>query len=186
MLLETLLTGVLSGGATGLIGIALQQGGDARKRRDDLERLRLEHDQTRELFKLEADRQVQVAKLDAESAERLAGIALEGRLAESADTNYQASLSHDRASYVPEGKGVPWLLSLVDFLRGLVRPGATAYSLALLTVLVLWVQELWAASGLKLTPEQVMRLVMEIIGTATYLATTCTVWWFGVRPAQRK
>lgn len=56
MLLETLLTGVLSGGATGLIGIALQQWGDARKRRDDLERLRLEHDQTRELFKLEADR----------------------------------------------------------------------------------------------------------------------------------
>ena len=57
-LLGTVVTGVLSGGATGLIGIALQQWGDSRKRADDLARLRLEHEQTRELARIEADRQL--------------------------------------------------------------------------------------------------------------------------------
>ena len=52
-LLGTVVTGVLSGGATGLIGIALQQWGDSRKRADDLARLRLEHEQTRELARIE-------------------------------------------------------------------------------------------------------------------------------------
>ena len=69
---------------------------------------------------------------------------------------------------------------------GEIRPGATGYSLALLTMLMLWVQDTWGRAGLQLTPEQIMRLTMEVIGTVTYLATTTTVWWFGVRPAQRR
>lgn len=201
-LLGTVVTGVLSGGATGLIGIALQQWGDSRKRADDLARLRLEHEQTRELARIEADRQLEAAKLSADSAERLADIALEARIAEGADLNYQASLRHDAATYVPAaalspgaaqgrwGRFVAGLVTLmlgtVDFLRGLIRPGATGYSLALLTMLMLWVQDMWGRAGLQLTPEQVMRLTMEVIGTVTYLATTCTIWWFGVRPAQRR
>lgn len=201
-LLGTVVTGVLSGGATGLIGIALQQWGDSRKRADDLARLRLEHEQTRELARIEADRQLEAAKLSADSAERLADIALEARIAEGADLNYQASLKHDAATYVPPAALAPgaaqgrWgrfvagvgvlMLGTVDFLRGLIRPGATGYSLALLTVLMLWVQDMWGRAGLQLTPEQVMRLTMEVIGTVTYLATTTTVWWYGVRPAQRR
>ena len=201
-LLGTVVTGVLSGGATGLIGIALQQWGDSRKRADDLARLRLEHEQTRELARIEADRQLEVAKLAADSAERLADIALEARIAEGADLNYRASLAHDAATYVPPAALAPgaaqgrWgrfvaglvtlMLGAVDFLRGLIRPGATGYSLALLTMLMLWVQDMLGRAGLQLTPEQVMRLTMEVIGTVTYLATTCTVWWFGVRPTQRR
>jgi hypothetical protein len=190
-LLGTVVTGVLSGGATGLIGIALQQWGDSRKRTDDLARLRLEHEQTRELAKLEADKQLELAKLGADSAERLAQLQAEARIEESADLNYRASFEHDRATYLDKGaqaqsRAARWMMAVVDFVRGIIRPGATIYSMGLLTVLMLWVRDLYARTGVTLTPDQTMRLVMEIVGTCTYLATTTTVWWFGVRPAQRR
>lgn len=201
-LIGTVVTGVLSGGATGLIGIALQQWGESRKRRDDIERLKLENEQAERLARLESERQLQVAQLGAESAERLAQIQAEARIEEGADLNYRASLEHDKAAYLdpraqdlsaPKTRSgriasavVVLLMGLVDTARGLIRPGATIYSLALLTMLTLWVREMYARAGLQLAPDQVMRLTMEIVGTCTYLATTCTVWWFGVRPAQRK
>ena len=190
-ILGTVVTGVLSGGATGLIGIALQQWGESRKRRDDLERLKLENEQTERLAKIESDRQLAVAQLGADSAERLAEIQAEARIAEGADLNYRASLDADKASYLAPGaqeksRLARWLMAIVDAARGLIRPGATAYSLGLLTALMVWVQSMWARSGLTMTPDQTMRLTMEIIGTVTYLATTTTVWWFGVRPGQRK
>lgn len=190
-LLGSAVTGVLSGGATGLIGIALQQWGESKKRGDDIERLKLEHAQAERLAQLETARQLEIAKLGADSADRLAQLQAEARVEESADLNYRASMEHDKAAYLAPGaqtssRVARWLMALVDTARGLIRPGATVYSLGLLTVLMLWVRDLYARQGLSMTPDQTMRLSMEIIGTVTYLATTCTVWWFGVRPPQRK
>ena len=77
-------------------------------------------------------------------------------------------------------------MSLVDFLRGLIRPGATAYTLALQTALLWWVGDLYRQRQLTLSAGQQAELVMLVVGTTSYLCTTCVVWWFGARPQSRR
>lgn len=84
----------------------------------------------------------------------------------------------------------PWPSSAADARRPACHRNRLAWalgnSLALLTMLLIWVHDLWLRSGAQLTQAQQMQITMEVIGTCTYLAVTCTVWWFGVRPAARK
>ena len=198
----SIIGGVFSGGATGLIGIALSMIGEAKKRQTDLELAKLQHAQTLELRRLDIEQQARMAEMSAASAERLAEINAEARASESASADYQASLKADKATYVSEGalriskadggftrfvKGsVLGGLGLVDVLRGLIRPAATIYSMILLTLLFIWVRDIYARSAVVMTQEQAHKLTMDVVDTITYLATTVCVWWFGVRGQQKK
>lgn len=188
---SSVISGVLSGGATGLLGVLLQQWGEHRKRAQEIEVLTLQHAQAVELRRLDQEQQLRIAGLEAANAERLAELDAMARADESASADYRSSMQADRATYLDAGaqqasRVARWMMAAVDFLRGIIRPGATIYSLALLTMLLIWVHDLWLRSGAQLTQAQQMQITMEIIGTCTYLAVTCTVWWFGVRPAARK
>ena len=194
MLLElagTIMSGVLSGGATGLLGVALQQWGEAKKRQADLDMLKQQHTQTLELKRLDNEQQMRLAATEAASAERLAEIQAQARADEAASSDYQASLKADTATYLDKdaqkrSRLARWLMAIVDFLRGIIRPGITAYAMGLQTLLLLWVHDLWVQHQLNMGADMQAKLVMEIVGTTTYLVTTTTVWWFGVRPAARK
>lgn len=187
----SVVSGVLSGGATGLLGVLLQQWGDHRRRGQEIEMLRLQHAQAIELRRLDQEQQLRIASLDAASAERLAEIDAMARADESAASDYRASLQADRATYLDPAaqqasRAARLAMATVDLLRGIIRPGATIYSLCLLTLLLMWVLDIWQRSGAAITQAQQMQITSEVIGTVTYLAVTCTVWWFGVRPAARK
>lgn len=190
-MIGSIVTGVMSGGATGLIGIALQQWGESRKRAQDIELTKLQHAQAIELHRIDGEQQLALAQLQAASADRIAELQALTRASETASDDYRSSLNADRATYMDtqaqrNSRLARWLMAIVDFLRGIIRPGATLYSLALLTMLLSWVQDMHAKSALPLTPSDAMTLAREVVGTATYLVTTCTVWWFGVRPAARR
>lgn len=182
-ILGTLLTGVLSGGATGLIGVLLQRYFDHKSKAQDIEKLKLQLDNAKELAKIEGERSTRVAELD-----------MEARFAEADADVMEASFKHDAASYSsPEagkragfsGALVTVLMAIVDAARGLLRPGMTAYLCWLTTVMFFWVRELADTYGLKLTAEQVMGLMLQIIATILYVFVTCTTWWFGARPPKK-
>ena len=182
----SLITGVLSGGATGLLGILIQQWGDNKKRTHDLELLKQQHTQTLELRRIEGEQALQMATVSAESAEKLAEIQAAARLEESASDDYRASVASDRATYSsPEAQKVWYVaaaMGFVDFLRGIIRPGITIYSMVLLTLLLYWVHDMWSRSLLVLSQDDTKKLMLEVVGTTTYLVITTTVWWFGRRP----
>lgn len=194
MLLElasTVFTGVLSGGATGLLGVALQQWGDIKKRQHDLETLKESNKLTLQLAAQEAANRLEVTKVDAASAERLAELDALAKATAAASEDYRASLNADKATYLDkdaQGKSrvATWLMAFVDFLRGIIRPGITAYAMGLQTFLLFWVHDMFMRSQANMSSDLQTKLVVEVVGTTTYLVTTCTVWWFGVRPAQRK
>lgn len=186
----TVVSGVLSGGATGLLGIALQQWGESRRRVHDIELVRLQMEQARELQRIDAESRLELARLGADAAERLADLDAAARADALGSADMRASFEADRATYLqPEAqqqsRTARVMMALVDMLRGFVRPAATVYSLVLLTLLMLWVQRLYGSIGPALSPAEVVKLATEVVGTITYLAVTCTVWWFGVRPASR-
>lgn len=186
-----LVTGVMSGGATGLIGLLIQGWSESRKRAQDIELLKVQHLQTLELRKIDAEQQVKMATMDAASAERLAELEAMARADESANASLRASYDHDRATYLDsdaqkKSRVARWMMGLVDFTRGIIRPGITAYSMVILSALALWVQNLFLQKQIVLTPDQTFKLVMEVIGTITYITTTSVVWWFGARANQKK
>lgn len=185
-ILGTLISGIFSGGATGLLGVLLQRIFDLKKQAQDIELVKLNNANALEVRKLELDAQERMTNRTAEAQERVADLDAQAREAEAAERSYQASHASDKATYLaPEAQQqsrvARWLMALVDFCRGIIRPGVTVYALALLTVLVFWVRDMYARSLITLTPQQTQELALQIIGTVTYLATTCTVWWFGVR-----
>ena len=192
---STAISGILSGGATGLIGLGLQQFFEYRKRQQDIAMMELQHKQTLELRALDNQQQIRMAEMSAASAERLAEIDAMARATESADANFRASFGNDKASYLDakaqQRKGfvgglVTVLMGLVDFMRGMIRPGMTIYSNVLLALLMLWVQRLWDQHNVVMDKDATVKLAMSIIDTITYLATTTCVWWFGVRSNQKK
>ena len=82
-------------------------------------------------------------------------------------------------SHVTPGQN--WLLVCLDVVRGLIRPGLTAY-LAVLTSLIYWQNiHVMAKEGMTMDPEHAFTLVNGCQDTVTYLFTTAVCFWFGTR-----
>lgn len=182
--LGTLITGVLSGGATGLLGVLIQRFFDFKHKQQEIEIVKLQLANSIELAKMETERTLKAAEID-----------MEGKLAVSDGEVMQASFRHDAASYLNPaaqtkrgfvGSILAMAMGAVDFLRGILRPGMTAYLCWLVTVMFFWVRELAASHGLSLTPDQVMQLMVQVIATILYVFTTTALWWFGARPPKNK
>jgi len=186
-ILGTLISGILSGGATGLLGVLLQRYFDLQHKKQEIEIVKLNLQNSIELAKMENERAQQRNETDLQLADRQ----LEATLSETDSANLIASFKHDSATYLDAtaqrrkgfvGALVVFMMASVDFLRGIIRPGMTAYLCVLVTIMFMWVRELANTHGVKLTSEQVQELMVQIIATILYVFTVCTVWWFGVRP----
>lgn len=188
---STLLTGVLSGGATGLLGVLLQRFFDHKAKALEIEVIKLNHANSLELARLENERADNRNRTDLE----LASVQLEGEQAEQDAQNLRAAFAHDRATYLPAdalvnqhwtSKLVVLMFGFVDTLRGVIRPGMTAYLCVLVTFMFYWVKELAKEYGLTLSPEQVYQLMLQIVTTILYVFTVTTLFWFGTRGKSTK
>lgn len=183
-ILASVLGAVFSGGATGLLGIGIQRWFDLKNRQQDIEITRLQLANAIELAQMETHRATRISEMD-----------MEARFVEADAAVMQASFKHDGASYLSSeaqnrrgwvGGLVITLMALVDFLRGVLRPGMTAYLCGLVTVMFFWVQSTSERYGMTLTPEQAFQMMMQIIVTILYVFTVSTTWWFGTRPPKQR
>lgn len=183
-IIGTLLTGVLSGGATGLIGVLIQRYFDLQHKKQDIE-----------LVKLQLANSIELARMETERAVRVEEIELEGKFAEADAKIMAASFQHDAAAYLDSaaqrrrgflGGLITLMMATVDFLRGILRPGMTAYLCALVTLMFFWARDLAERHGYHMTAEHAFQLVLQIVATILYAWTTATLWWFGTRPPKGK
>ena len=182
-----LFTSVLSGGATGLIGVLLQRYFDLQHKKQDIEIIKLNHQNTLELSKLES------ARADSRNAAEvsMAEVDAEARGDEAASKSLIAALENDKATYLDKGAqslpgfvggAVTLMMGFVDFLRGFIRPGMTAYLCVLVTYMFMWARNLMDVHGISFTPEQITGIVVQIVSTILYVWTTVSLFWFGTRP----
>jgi hypothetical protein len=188
--LVSLLAGGGLGSIIGLIGAALTKIEEVKKREQDYRLAVLQAEQTRELVKIEQAHAIQLATLNAASQERLADIQAQSRADEMASADFRVAHESDRATYSLPGvqeksRLVRWMMGLVDFLRGVIRPAATVYSFVLLTMLIWWVQRLYDQKLVTMTPDQANKLAQDVIGTTTFLVSSVTAFWFGSRSAKK-
>jgi len=71
---------------------------------------------------------------------------------------------------------------LVDFVRGLTRPGITLYMCALTTLIYIEMQGIVSKAGSQaFTPEDAVGIIKLIVEGVIYLTTMAVGWWFATR-----
>jgi hypothetical protein len=76
-----------------------------------------------------------------------------------------------------------WLMVVLDFARGVIRPGLTLYLCAITTVIYVKASRLLKSDII--LPGMAYDLVNQIISTILYLTTTCVLFWFGTRNTKK-
>ena len=180
-LLGTAASAILSGGATGILGAAVQRYADYKGRQLDLQAQASR--QAHEVAMREADAKIMAQEWAART--QVATIEGETREAEADARAFEASYQLEPKQYsaaVKPTRGQGWLLVLLDVLRGVVRPGLTIYLCVLTTQIY---NELASQVG-PLTADQRYETTKLIVGTILYLFTTVTLWWFGTRSSGKQ
>lgn len=177
-LLSTIFGSIFSGGATGLIGVAIQRWADYKNRQLDLQ-LERERRET-EIAKRKADAEV----MREEWAGRMRVAQEEGATArEVAESQaFAATLLKEPERYSSASSlttGQNWVLVLLDALRGAVRPLLTIYLCALTTFV--WYQVKIKLEGAAVDTEAALEVWRMVVQNILYLTTTVVLWWFGTR-----
>lgn len=187
-MLETLIGGaaaILSGGATGLIGVLLQRAADAYNKAQDLKAAKQKMDHEIELKKADAE----IMREEWAQRTRVAEVTAAGNEAVADAQAFSASLTSEPQRYSDPAKAGPvstFFLVLLDFVRGIVRPGLTLYLCWIATQMYVESRATLASIG-ALGSSQAPALVgvhAQIVNTLLYLFTTCVLWWFGTRNKQ--
>ena len=171
-MLKDLLLTIFSGGMTGLFGsvitgiLTFLREREKYKYQINIEEYKLKRIEKEYLLKKE------IASIDAEKEMELA-----------AQESFKKSIEADKASYTDSKSSI--LLVIVDFLRGIIRPSITIYSIILVTLI--WFQFSKLNSFFDtLTNQQIYEMMYIILITILYLAVVCVTWWFGDRSFIKK
>jgi hypothetical protein len=172
--LGTLAGSILGGGATGILGVAVQRIADYKNKQLDLELSQQKFTHEEVMMKAQAEVMAQewaartkIAETEAAGAEAVA------------DSQAFAASFNESKPYAQAGlnPAQTWLMVILDFVRGMVRPSLTVYLVAVVTLIYAQVKPL----AEHITPQEALSLLNMIVGTVMYLATTCVLWWFGTR-----
>lgn len=180
-LIAGLIGSIFSGGATGLIGVAIQRFADFKNKQLDmaLERQRGEIEIEKRhadlaIMAKEYEGKVQVAQVEGATAKDVA------------DTQaFAQSLFKEPERYSNSNNVSPrqqWVLVLLDALRGAVRPLLTLYLCALTTYI--WYQVKTKLETEDLDAAAALEVWKYVVQNILYLTTTVVLWWFGTRNKQ--
>lgn len=174
------LLAIVSGGATGILGVVFQRLFDHWKLKQELDQLREKN--AHELAMRKADAEI----MREEWAQRVKVAQVEGEaLVGKADAEaFAASFQTEPKRYsegVKVGKFGAFLLVLADVVRAVVRPGLTIYLAWIATELKEQNAALMAILDLTENAATVTKMHEQIVLTLLYLFTTCVLWWFGTR-----
>lgn len=172
---------ILTGGATGLLGVVAQRAFDAWNKKQELDKLKAQWDHEGVMKDKDA------VIMAAEWAARTKIAVTEGDAAKDvAESNAFAESLKSQTIRYSEGKQTGWFangcLVFLDVISGLVRPLLTIYLCALTTYI--WLQVRGLLSSEDLSSAEALALWRTVIDTILYLTTTCVLWWFGTRNKQ--
>jgi len=158
-----MISDIIFGGLTGLIGGIAQKVADYKTKKLELE-----------LLQKKTDAEIQLRKVDAEIMAQEWAARTKVAEIETASEDFKASFNEPElySEHVKPTKQQGWLLIFVDFLRGIVRPFLTLYLCAVTTVMYL------RTDGGTINPQ-------SVVDTVLFLTTTAVCWWFGSRGAKK-
>ena len=182
-ILGTIVGGILTGGARGLIGVALQRFADYKNKQLDIETLKIKHTNEVEMRRVDAEIMAQ----EWAARTKVAEVETAGASDVEESKAFAASFGMEPQRYAEGAKLTPnqtWLMVLLDFFRGAVRPALTLYLCILVTAI--WIEARIQLRAEDLSNDQALELFKLVLGTIVYVWTTVTLWWFGTRNRQKQ
>ena len=183
-LLDSILS-VASGGATGIIGAGIQTFAAYKTKQLDIQQ---EKDkQAHEVAMVQANAAVMAQEWAARA--QVATIEGEARVEAEDAKAFAASMTSEPKQFAAGLTASPaqsWLMFLLDFLRGAVRPVMTFYLCILTTVVAFQAHSVLVEHGYSISVEQALALWTRVIDTVLYLSTCTILWWFGTRATGKK
>lgn len=178
------LAGTLLGGITSLVGTGLTKYAEYKQREQDIRALEIKNshellieDKHQETMKLEWEGRNQVALTEGETQKEVADAKAFGDSFDLEPKQY--------SNKEDQGWFVKFLMGLLDFIRGSIRPGLTVY-LCVLVSLIYWeLQKFMETYGMTMSSSEIVNLSTLMISTFLYLFTTSYLWWFGTRNKQK-
>jgi hypothetical protein len=175
---------LLTGGATGLLGVVFQRFFDFLKVKQELQVMKLKFENDREMRKIDAE------MLDKEWAHRTkkAEIETAGAIEVEDSKGFATSLidvNKMLSERIKPTKAQGWVLLVLDAIKTLVRPSLTVYLCWITTMIYLEAQMLLTAYQYTMGSDHALAMVDKIVATILYLTTTCVLWWFGTRNKQK-
>lgn len=183
MAFSEIISSVLGGGATGLLGAALSRYFDYKSKQLDKEFQKDKFEYDLQLKHADA----RILELEWQSRERIAITEADSRI-DAADTQaFQAALTSEPKMFANPSKLTraqnSWMV-FVDGVRGLIRPGLTLYLCGISTAV--YMQAGSIIKNQPITIEQSVDIYNQISSTILYLTTCCVLFWFGSRAKQYK
>lgn len=177
-----IISSVLSGGLTGVIGSAISRYADYKSKQLDMDLQKLKMANEVELKQVDAH----IMEMEWQSREKISIVESDAKMDVADSKAFQTSLTSEPKMFSNPSKyndKQNAMMVFVDCVRGLIRPGLTLY-LSLITTLVYW-----EAGGIIkkniLTPEQAVQIYTQISSTILYLTSCCVLFWFGSRPTSK-
>lgn len=167
---------VLSGGLTGVIGSVTQKVFEYKSKQLDVELQKEKYANEILLKKADAEIMAQEWAARTKIAEKEADAKVDAEDAKA----FAAALTSEPQKY-HEGSltvGQNWMMVMLDFLRGIIRPGLTIYLCGITTAIYIQAKNIM---GTDLQVGQAYELVDHIVNTILYLCTSCVLFWFGTR-----
>lgn len=180
-LVGTAVSSILTGGATGLLGGAMQLYAEHKKAALDLEVLKVK--QAHDLAMRDKDAAISAQEWAGRT--RVAQIEGDAAASVAADNAFAAGLLREPERYSSVNSlttGQNWIFVLLDTFRGAVRPALTLYLCALVTYI--WVLVRGLVDKEDLTANDVLEIWKLVVATILYVWTTVTLWWFSTRNKQ--
>ncbi len=158
-----MISDLVFGGITGLVGGALQKLADYKTKKLEVEDNKLKRDHEERLRKLDSEIMAQEWAQRTKVAEVEADVRM-----------YEASQNEPElySAAVKPTKGQGWILVALDALRGSVRPLLTLYLCGVTTFMYA------ETDGGTINPQ-------TVVDTILYLTTVCVGWWFASRGGKK-
>lgn len=173
-------TSLLSGGLSGILGGAIGRVFDFLGEKQKLKVKELDYKHDVDLKKLDmeaADREwaarTQISKQEGEAKIEVADAQA-----------FAESMFKEPTRYSTPTTG--WaniLLTVLDFIRGIVRPGITVALMVFTFAMYNEIKDIMSVAGVSLTGAQAFAIYEIIVNTVLYLTSTTIGWWFASRPA---
>lgn len=173
---------IVTGGATGIIGVVAQRAFDAWNKKQELDKLRAQWDHEAVM----KDKDALIMQQEWASRTKIAATEADAAKDVAESNAFSESLKAQSVVYSAGKQTGPFataMLVLLDFISGAVRPALTVYLCALTTYIWLQVRGLIGVDH-HLDEATVLAMWKTVIDTILYLTTTCVLWWFGTRNKQ--
>jgi len=169
---------LVTGGASGILGGAVSKFFEflTKKQEISLKKLEFEHD----INLRNLDMQMAQSEWNARTA--ISKQEGEARIEVADAQSFAASMFKEPERYSKPTTGWPnVIMTVLDFIRGIIRPGITVALMVFTWFMYLEVTMIMEMAKVALSADQAFQIYDLIVQTVLYLTSTTIAWWFSVR-----